>query len=171
MSHDELFAFEADFVATLRCVPMAVRFKLDRVGIKLTLRQWSRMQREDRQRLLSTPCASEAEVERYRTCLCDLIRLRSGEEPRVLDEPPTGAMWPRHPMPDSVRRQAKLQGLREPNAARWSQLPELHRFALVKLSRDNHDNINLAAAMRELGVWYVRAGDGEGLVSQAPAAA
>lgn len=152
MSHDELFAFEADFVATLRCVPMAVRFKLDRVGIKLSLRQWSRMEREDRQRLLDAPCETDADVESYHTCLCDLIRLRSREEPRMLDERPTSAQWPRHPMPDSVRRQAKLQGLREPSAERWSKLPELHRFALVKLSRDNHDNVNLGAAMLELGV-------------------
>lgn len=36
------FKFEADFVDTLRCVPMIVRFKLDTVGIKLSLRAWSR---------------------------------------------------------------------------------------------------------------------------------
>ena len=45
MNDTQLFAFESDFVATLRCVPMAVRFKLDRCGIKLSLRQWSRFSR------------------------------------------------------------------------------------------------------------------------------
>ncbi len=52
MNDQQLFAFENDFVATLRCIPMAVRFKLDRCGIKLTLRQWSRLTHSDRTDLL-----------------------------------------------------------------------------------------------------------------------
>jgi hypothetical protein len=42
------FNFEAEFVDTLRCVPMIVRFKLDVVGVKLALRldgrtHWSQL--------------------------------------------------------------------------------------------------------------------------------
>jgi hypothetical protein len=62
----ELFAFESDFVATLRCIPMAVRFKLDLAGIKLSLRQWSRFTVADRTELLTAPCASPAEIAAYR---------------------------------------------------------------------------------------------------------
>lgn len=51
-----LFAFESDFVETLRCVPMAVRMKLDRVGIKLTLRQRSRFTSGEGGRLLREAC-------------------------------------------------------------------------------------------------------------------
>lgn len=36
------FQFESDFVATLRCIPMIVRFKLDLCGVKLSLKAWSR---------------------------------------------------------------------------------------------------------------------------------
>jgi hypothetical protein len=35
--HDHCFDFEADFVGDLRCIPMAVRRKLDLVGVKLKL--------------------------------------------------------------------------------------------------------------------------------------
>ena len=47
-----IFAFELDFAGTLRCIPMVVRFKLDQAGIKLTLRQWSRLDRAERQDLV-----------------------------------------------------------------------------------------------------------------------
>ena len=39
-SHDRFFGFEADFVADLRCLPMAVRRKLDLAGVKLKLSHW-----------------------------------------------------------------------------------------------------------------------------------
>lgn len=34
------FAFESDFVDSLRCIPMVVRYKLDTCGIKLKLPEW-----------------------------------------------------------------------------------------------------------------------------------
>lgn len=38
-----IFEFERDFAVSLRCIPMIARQKLDIVGIKMTLRQWSRL--------------------------------------------------------------------------------------------------------------------------------
>lgn len=43
-----LFDFERDFAGSLRCIPMIARQKLDIIGIKLSLRQWSRFTREER---------------------------------------------------------------------------------------------------------------------------
>ena len=77
MNDTQLFDFESDFVATLRCVPMAVRFKLDACGIKLTLRQWSRFTRQDRQDLLTAACDSPAEIGAYRAALIALIAVRA----------------------------------------------------------------------------------------------
>ncbi len=37
MNHTHLFAFENDSVASLRCIPMAVRLELDRSGVKRSL--------------------------------------------------------------------------------------------------------------------------------------
>jgi hypothetical protein len=147
----ELFAFEADFVDTFRCVPMAVRFKLDRVGVKLSLRQWSRMTREDREGLLVAPCGTADEVSAYRETLCALIVRRADEMPRMLAEPPCGS-WERPDVPDAVVRQAAEARVPAPAAEAWAKLPQLRRFVLVKLARDNHDNVNFAPAMREFGL-------------------
>ncbi|MBF9263330.1 conserved hypothetical protein [Paracidovorax cattleyae] len=49
------FAFESDFVATLLCVPMIVRFKLDLCGVKLSLKGWSRFDHDTRFRCAHLP--------------------------------------------------------------------------------------------------------------------
>ena len=48
-----LFDFERDFAGSLRCIPMIARQKLDIVGIKLSLRQWSRFTRDERRQPVS----------------------------------------------------------------------------------------------------------------------
>ena len=53
--HDHCFGFEADFVGELRCLPMAVRRKLDLVGVKFKLVRWSHLDQGERQRLLAWP--------------------------------------------------------------------------------------------------------------------
>ena len=42
MAGIEYFNFEEDFVEkNIRCIPMIVRFKMDKAGIKLKLAEWS----------------------------------------------------------------------------------------------------------------------------------
>jgi len=152
MNHAQLFAFEDDFVATLRCIPMAVRFKLDRCGIKLSLRQWSRFTREDRRALLTRPCASDGETDAYRQALVDLVARRAGEAARPLAEPPSTLWEAAAATPGVVAAQARAKGLRPPSDREWAGLSALQRFVLVKLTRDSHDNVNFAPAMREFGL-------------------
>ena len=152
MNHTHLFAFEQDFVSTLRCVPMAVRFKLDRAGIKLSLRQWSRFTRDDRQDLLDLPCATETQAEAYRQTLVDLVARRAGEAAKPLLEPPSGLWEVVEAIPPVVAAHASANGLRPPSDGEWAGLSTLQRFVLVKLTRDNHDNVNFAPAMREFGL-------------------
>ncbi len=150
--HARLFAFESDFVASLRCIPMAVRFKLDRVLIKLTLRQWSRFTLDDRERLLRRPCETELEIEIYRAVLTELVIIRAGEDTRAL--PPLADMpWTEtQATAEAVVRFADSIGIAAPTDAEWTALTELERFVLVKLSRDNHDNLNFLPAMHEFGL-------------------
>ena len=152
MNDNQLFAFEDDFVASLRCIPMAVRLKLDRSGIKLSLRQWSRFTREDRQALLDAPCRTCGEVAAYRERLVELVALRAKEEAKPLAEPPA-PIW-ESPMatPPVVASFAKSVGVSPPTARAWGELTELQRFALIKLTRDSHDNVNFVPAMREFGL-------------------
>jgi len=152
MSDTQLFAFESDFVATLRCIPMAVRLKLDVCGIKLTLRQWSRFARSDREILLTMRCGSRGEVEAYRAEVVDLVVSRAGEAAKPLAEP-VWRHWERlDRVPTAVVDHATSLGLSPPSRSQWAALTSLQRFTLIKLTRDNHDNVNFAPAMREFGL-------------------
>jgi hypothetical protein len=152
MNDNQLFAFEDDFVASLRCIPMAVRLKLDRSGIKLSLRQWSRFSREDRAELLDTPCGSAVEVCAYHDRLVELVAQRANEAAKPLPEPPT-VLWELiGEAPPVVAAYAQSVGVPPPTDYQWRRLTELQRFVLIKLTRDNHDNVNFVPAMREFGL-------------------
>ena len=152
MNDTQLFAFESDFVSSLRCIPMAVRLKFDRCAIKVTLRQWSRLSRQDRQTLLDTPCATRPEIEAYRTQLVGLIAARAREDAKPLLEPPLALIQAGSEAPPDVATFARSVGVAPPTTAEWRDLTELQRFVLIKLTRDGHDNVNFIPAMREFGL-------------------
>lgn len=143
-----LFRFEADFAADLRCLPMAVRRKLDLAGQKLRLSQWHALSDPERQRLLAWE-DSAAAIE----ALADWLQQRSAALPGgsiATMAPPQeeawqqgGAEWP-EPV---LRSCAQLNlAIREEG---WSELDELQRFALVKLSHPGHEHRNLPRALEE----------------------
>jgi uroporphyrin-III C-methyltransferase len=152
VNQTELFAFESDFVDSLRCIPMAVRFKLDASGVKLTLRQWSRFTREDRHALLLQPCDTPRERGAYRVALVELVALRSGESAKPLAEPPPSQWREASCTAPVVRAYALALNTRPPTDRQWAALTPLQRFVLVKLTRDSHDNINFIPAMMEFGL-------------------
>src|SRR6188768_1102109 len=79
------FDFETDFMENnIRCIPMIVRFKLDAVGIKLKLAEWSRFTVEERTRLTEKSCITPEEIKSYREEVRNLVRLRAGSEPTAL---------------------------------------------------------------------------------------
>lgn len=65
----------------LALMPRSLRDKLDRVGIKLHLKEWQLLTLAERRRLVEQPCESSAEMDQYRAELAALIRERSGHEP------------------------------------------------------------------------------------------
>jgi hypothetical protein len=148
----QLFAFESDFVESLRCIPMAVRFKLDACGVKLSLRQWSRFTRQDRHRLLIQPCETPRDRGVYRASLVELVAQRAGESAQPLAEAPPTQWRDRGQTAPAVVDHALALGLRPPSDRQWAALSPLQRFVLIKLSRDSHDNVNFAPAMSEFGL-------------------
>jgi hypothetical protein len=73
------FNFEEDFVENnIRCIPMAVRFKLDECGVKLKLSEWSKMVIEERKKLFEFACVTNEEVQKYRNYLKQVIFNRTG---------------------------------------------------------------------------------------------
>lgn len=148
----ELYAFESDFVATLRCIPMAVRFKLDLAAIKLSLRQWSRFTVADRTDLLVSPCAGAEDIAAYRARLIDLIAERAGEQAKdiAVDADPAWAKL--DGVPAAVTDFARLREVEPPTPGQWRSLTDLRRFTLLKLTRESHDNLNFVPALREFGL-------------------
>jgi hypothetical protein len=74
----------SDDADALALIPRSVRDKLDRVGIKLHLKEWERLTLDERRGLVTAPCEAPADVERYRSALSALIRHRTGHEPELL---------------------------------------------------------------------------------------
>jgi hypothetical protein len=144
----EFFYFESDFVDSLRCIPMQVRFKLDTCGVKLKLHQWNKFNEHDRHQLVETNCNTESEVETYRSMLHELIQERTKETASDLPIDPSPAWLETTIVPDSVQTKAKELGT-EIQPSQWQSLTPLQRFALIKLSRSNHENANFLPAMKE----------------------
>jgi len=148
----ETFAFEQDFAGSLRCIPMAVRFKLDICGIKLFLRQWSRLDRPERRWLLEMPCKSEHEVAIYRSTLMAFILRQTGEVAKPINADEEVTWKVSGTVPEVVLLQAAARGIEPPTGDQWQRLSDLQRFALLKLTREGHDNENFVPAMTEFGI-------------------
>jgi len=144
----EFFQFEADFVDSLRCIPMQVRFKLDTCGIKLKLSNWNHFSSTERQALVEQPCTTATEIQAYREFLQQLVQKQSGV---AADELPVES----HPdwmdatnIPPCIQEKVKEIGTNI-TSHQWVGLTPLQRFALIKLSRSSHENKNFLPAMQE----------------------
>ena len=147
-----IFEFERDFSGDLRCIPMIVRFKLDLCGIKLSLRQWSRFDGPERRQLVDRPCGGACQTAAYRAYLEGLIEVRAREAPVSLAVEAHPAWDDRTVVPDGIQAQTKIRGLPPLHVGAWSAHEPLQRFALLKLSREGHDNDNFEPALREFGL-------------------
>lgn len=145
------FQFETPFVDTMRCLPMIVRFKLDRVGIKLSLRAWSRLPVAARARLVVLPADSTQELAIYQRFL--IHALESIGEPliRLAEPQPMDWMYAAD-WPESVTRKMEALHVILDDRSRWSQLSTLQRFTLVKLTRDGQESTHFLLALREFGL-------------------
>ena len=72
------FNFEDEVHHSLACVPMAVRRKLDRVGVKVSLEQWQALAQYERLAICHLPTDSDEERETVRTFLDETVKARSG---------------------------------------------------------------------------------------------
>ncbi len=146
----KFFAFEEDFVDSLRCIPMQARYNLDTCGIKLKLADWSHMTPLERQALVELPCTSEPEIQAYRQYLQNLIFQRTGNNPSELPIDADPAWMNTNIIPDSVQEKAVEFGIIP--IEKWANLSPLERFALIKLSRSGHENQNFPKALAEFNL-------------------
>jgi hypothetical protein len=142
------FRFEEDFVEEgIRCIPMIVRFKLDRCGIKLKLAEWSRMNELEREHLAEHPCESEEEITAYRSWLKFTVYKRTGDQATSLPVD-TAPLWNSDSIPAVIHEKLRELGSYLSDV-QWRSLTELQKFALVKLSRPGHENRNFPVALKE----------------------
>lgn len=147
----QFFQFEADFIESLRCIPMQVRLKLDTCGIKLKLAQWNHLTHDDRQQLVDLPCENPLDIQHYRMTLQQMIWQRTHTEVVDLAVDPTPAWLDSQSIPASV--QQKAAALQVPmTPTMWADLSPLQRFALIKLSRSGHENSNFLPALQEFQI-------------------
>ncbi|ARV57598.1 nitrate reductase associated protein [Nostocales cyanobacterium HT-58-2] len=144
----DFFEFEADFVDSLRCIPMQVRQKLDTSGIKLKLSDWSHLTKAERETLVELPCSTEAEVQAYREYLQSLIIKRTGTPAAELPIEPHPAWLDANTIPRNLEEKARDFGVTL-SSQQWAELTPLQRFALIKLSRPSHENQNFPKALKE----------------------
>ena len=147
----QFFQFEQDFVESLRCIPMQVRLKLDTCGIKLKLPQWHKLSPQERQTLVELPCSTESEIKAYRELLERLVLERAGVPATDLPVDPNPDWADATTIPIITQTAFQEFGV-EVTLDQWSTLTIEQRFALIKLSRSNHENENLLPALKEFHV-------------------
>lgn len=142
------FQFEADFVQSLRCIPMQVRLKLDTCGIKLKLPQWHQFTHQERETLVELPCTTPNEIQAYREFLNQIILKHTGTSATDLPVETNPAWLDEEVVPISVLEQAQAIGV-VVTPEQWTALTPVQRFALIKLSRSDHENNNFFPAIKE----------------------
>jgi hypothetical protein len=146
----QLFAFEADFGDRLVCLPMAVRYKLDTVGIKLHLKEWVGLSEEQRREFLFWPLACPADATAFAARVSDVVKAR-GRAPDTFLAAAAPEWLDSEQVPEAVRARGVALGLTV-SAEHWRRFSPLRRFALIKLSRPKHDAEKLRPALKEFGV-------------------
>ena len=145
------FKFEDEMHESLQCVPMAVRRKLDRVGLKIGLEQWKSLDRGERLAICHFPVDSAEECDGLAVFIREAMKRRFGVEPKSLtDAQRASAEPPASPSPRLVTH-ARSAGF-DLGAAVWSHLDGDERFALMKMGDAETPSHNLGAALKEFAV-------------------
>ncbi|MBI4518543.1 MAG: hypothetical protein HY699_22320 [Deltaproteobacteria bacterium] len=74
-------AQQAELEAALTLMPRAIRTKLDRVGIKVHLKEWQALDLAERAQLRDAPCTTTGEAEEFAALADALVQRRTGKRP------------------------------------------------------------------------------------------
>jgi len=149
----EYFHFEQDFMEdNIRCIPMIVRFKLDACGIKLKLKEWSKMTVEEREQLALLPIDSRGDLDVYKTYVQELIYSHTGENATLFPAGSGHNYWASVDTLPTVLKEKLEESKMGISVVQWRNLSILQRFALLKLTRPGHENKNFPKAMKEFGL-------------------
>lgn len=145
------FDFEQDFIDSLGCIPMIVRYKLDTCGVKLKLNHWHCLNSSERESLINKPCETVSDIEDYRHYLRQLVKDKTDEYPKDLSFE-TPFLWEREDyLPPPVKEKAQEFNVYL-SLDDWQRLTSLQRFVLIKLSKSGHENRNFFPALKEFNL-------------------
>jgi hypothetical protein len=142
------FHFEEDIYCSLDCVPMTVRRKLDRVGLKVHLAQWQGLGQGERLAICHLPADQPDECEAMRTFIVEAVKRTSGAEPKDLAPEQRRAADPPEKVPSGLAADAKAAGATL-SQSMWDRLDGDERYMLTKLGGEAKGD-KLAIAIREL---------------------
>ncbi|MEO6096043.1 MAG: nitrate reductase associated protein [Fibrobacteria bacterium] len=128
-----LFEYEREYRSDLRFIPMAMRYRLDCVGLKIGLPAWQWLPVPARFELAAMPADTGEELTAIRNRLERLLAAcPEADAPKRISVDCSG--WERRlPVPECVR--IGCEALSAPmEASRWLDMETLERYALVKLS-------------------------------------
>jgi hypothetical protein len=145
------FDFEGDIHASLSCVPLTVRRKLDLAGLKISLEGWQRLSREERLALCHLPVDADAEIEVYREVMRGFCQQRGVACKPLDDAMARTRAWNSANVPAGLHERAADLGATLNDPA-WGNLDEESRYALVKLADPKRTPEKLQAALVELGL-------------------
>jgi hypothetical protein len=149
---DVIFDFESDFAGSLHCIPMAVRLKLDNVGVKVSLKQWNKLARDERDQLLARPCDTPPNRSAYHDYLVTAIEARTGDKASELAVAERPEWLDDSRIPVQVSEYFAAEGRSPLTLPQWARLAPLQRYVLIKLTRPGHRNENFLPALREFGL-------------------
>ena len=118
----------------------------------MSLKQWNKLARDERDQLLARPCDTPQDRRAYRDYLVAAIEARTGgraselavaEHPEWLEE---------SRIPVQVSEYFTAEGRSPLTLPQWAGLAPLQRYVLIKLTRPGHRNENFLPALREFGL-------------------
>ncbi len=142
------FGFERELYATMSCLPLAAKYRLDVIGIKISIKQWHALTMEERRAICEMPADNEDERRVMSEFVCRLIAQRCGEHPSFLSNEQRATALQTAYLPRAVEQQAGSLGY-ELDAERWKMLDGDQRYALLKFAGDDRRRTKFAAALRE----------------------
>ena len=141
------FKFEDEIYASLSCLPMAARRKLDQLGLKIGFDQWQKLSRGERLMICHAPIASPDETEALRLFVNDVMMAKCGAKPKDLPAEKRQGVNPPATVPPRLVESAQKSGVALTQSA-WAALDDDERYALIKLGVEKESH-KLKAALEE----------------------
>ncbi|KND54931.1 NAD-dependent aldehyde dehydrogenase associated with FdhD [Candidatus Paraburkholderia kirkii] len=117
-----LFGFEVESSDNLTFIPLAVRFNLDRFGMRITLDQWQQLHYDDRVLLARFPVEDDADLEKnFDLALEEMMKTHANAAPERIERDPDPVWAHADAVPETVIRQSSLCGVSAPSLSRWGK--------------------------------------------------